>query len=282
MRPLHCVSLLVLASSGCDSPGSGGAGVRSRAPGGGTADTTVPTGVEPTACLVDVPCEYDGDCAGGQRCNTALDSPECQWLHCGGVRTVCSAGPLCEPDLVCSQALGVCSAGGAGEVCAIGSDCRDGLACPVREHWTSGYFTISGAPMAWQTTGRVCIAVTYTPELAPYHDLVVAAMAEWIAPGCTDLCFEGPTESAEEAGPDTRRLHIAAAEATWTNHLVRERTGEILGATVHVVAWLDGGPGRTDFMGAIASGLGLQYDPDWSRESLEGAVCAWYPIMRCQ
>lgn len=91
MMRICCSLSLVLLSYGC---ASGGGEDPAR-----DSDVVVDT---PAGCLEGTPCLEDSDCAGGYRCNLALEPPECHELFCAPDGAACSVASLCESGHTCA------------------------------------------------------------------------------------------------------------------------------------------------------------------------------------
>ncbi len=112
------------------------------------------TRVDGERCIdAERPCLADSDCAGGTRCNTALDPPMCTRLFCGTHGDPCSEGSLCAEEFTCAE--GICP-----DDLPVGAPCGDdpgdfpceaGLRCAAFSGWDDGYGicasgTVEGSP----------------------------------------------------------------------------------------------------------------------------------------
>lgn len=281
MRSLVFACMVVL---GCDSPEttSGNSDVEV------SIDTSPETSggndsnqdTSSSACLSGHACERDDDCPDGHRCNTALDAPMCQQIHCGALDSACSDSALCAGGMRCSSALQRCASGEAGSPCGFAGDCQEGLRCPFRSAVGDDpiVMTPEGAAVMWWTTALPCISITYEPALEPHRGTLVNALASAVDASCTELCFTEPTPSSENLSE--RRIHFAAMrEGLFEQQRNYDpQSGEMINA-VAVVPVADGYvPVVSDFVDGISWSIALDFGDREPRD----AICDWYPIMRCR
>lgn len=150
----------------------------------------------------------------------------------------------------------------------------------------------NGADLLWEL--GTCIPVTYSPTLEPLKAEFSAALAEWSAQPCAQLCFGPPLSRGDAPTEDNDfRLHLAGASNTGAWELVSDRN---TGRTLHATLWANTTATRGDLLKQLGQVLGFEAttqardsvieepespSPRTTLGSLDKqSVCAAYPSCR--